>query len=688
MGFTFGQIKHWSITVTMLFCATICYSQNGNRAIRSGIYLMEDGFYVRALEKFNSILQTDSSNTELNLLASTCYLNLQMPEKSLQILNITEENDCQILLKAKTFYLLENFESAKKILLENNEKVCDELVDREELLLKIENAERSYKNSKGFVATNFGPIINSEEREYSSVMINNYDSVLFTSRRKDSKAEIAKDGMAYESIFITGVNKQDEWTYPLQFKSSITSNKSHDATVQIYETGKKVIIFHDGDLYTAEKRGNKWINQERLDVINTPASETHCFITPDQNAIYFASDFETENGDLDIFITKKNSDGSWTKPTPVEELNTPYDEDAPFLADDGTFYFSSRGHGSIGGFDVFATTLNDSTNTWNEIRNLGNPINTVADDIYFNTYGKLAYISSSRLNGYGLLDLYRIFLFNKIRMRGKLIDRSTNKPIPGANIDFEYGPWFLRGYSDFEGNYEMQVPINKTMQVTIQKDSVNIHKGRYKVHVFLSNNNNDSFDFVLDINPNQGEDPELQADLFSFSDTVKINLKVKNDLERNEIINSVSPSMEKPWVDSLNELYSNQRKNEIAKEIEREVEKEKNEVKNTIVNFDLDKYTLSDSAKQILNDFYHLLANIDYQHLEINGHTDNIGSDKYNQNLSLKRAQSVYQYLSNLGVDVEQMISKGFGEQQLIIRESNNELNSPINRRVEIIIKK
>ena len=663
------------ITIAIVHLSfSFTFSQNENRSLRTGKLLMEEGFYFRALDKFNPPLALDSSATEINLLASYCYLELQFPEKALKLLNKIENSDCKHLLQAYAFYEQEHFQKAKETLKRTPGTDCHLSIDHEKLRHLIDQATLAYQNTKGYVASNFGPTINTNDREYSAVMINNFDSVLFTSRRKDSKAEIARDGMAYESIFITGVDRTDQWSPPTHFRSSIESKSSHDATVQIYEQGKMVIIFHDGDLYTAKKEGNRWVNQKILEPVNTLYNETHCFITEDQQTIYFASDFETVFGDLDLFITKKKADGKWTKPQAIKELNTPFDEDAPFLSDNGTFYFSSRGHNSIGGFDIFSTSCNEITGQWGEIKNLGHPINSVADDIYYTTYGKLAYLSSSRIGGYGLLDLYRVFLFNKIKMQGKLVDQATREPIPGATIDFEYGPWFLRGYSDYDGNYEMHVPIDKTMQVTIQKDSIDIHRGNYKVRVFLGNKNMDNFDFVIDLDPFQDIEPEITTDLFSFSDTVMINLQVRNDLQKNDMINSVPDKMEQQWVDSLNAHYANR------------FEYEEAEISKVItVQFGFDETKLPSASVDQLESLLKTIENDHFDYLEITGHTDQQGSEKYNTKLSLFRAASVREYLSKRGIPENKMITRGSGENELLITgESESDLAQ--NRRVEIKI--
>ncbi len=653
-------------------------AQSISKKVKVGNQYFENEYYVLALEAYHKVLKEDSSQADIKLLASICYLELDEPEKAFDLLNSIENENYSIrFFRAASLYKMENFDESLSLLNSLPDSISDPYLDPEKLKEQIRFAKVNYEDSKGFVVRNFGEKINTPHREYSSVMINQYDSVLFTSRPMQNHSLFEADGMGYENIFLTSLDTADEWLSPEKFQINVQSEKSHDATVQIFDQGKSMIFFHNGDLFLSRKENNKWTRQEELKSINTLENETHCFITDDEKTIYFSSDFLSEDGNLDLFATHLQENGKWTEPGPIEELNTPFDEDSPFISQDGTFYFSSRGHNSMGGYDVFSTSYDDKSGKWAPVKNLGHPINTVADDIFFNTYGKLGYISSSRKEGFGSLDLYRFFLFNRIKMTGRILSSTDRTPIPGATIDFEYGPWFLRGYSDINGNYEMSVPINKNMKITVEKDSIVIHKGNYHVKVFFDDVDNNRYDFVVDVNTLDQPVPSLKTDPGVSSDTVAIKLFVKNDLKENMLLSSVDRKHEEEWGDSINNFYYNQWQADRKLNLQGILNDE------AIVYFDCNQHKLNVESEKKLSEIAMELKKQNGWILEIAGHTDIQGGEKYNMRLSLKRSQEVYQYLLNQNISGEQMIMKGFGEMKPKFDE-DNELAYSKNRRVEL----
>ncbi len=158
--------------------------------------------------------------------------------------------------------------------------------------------------------------------------------------------------------------------------------------------------------------------------INTQYHETHASVSPDGRRLYFISN---RKGSMkfpdkahekvpsrDIYFCNLLPTGEWALAQPVTELNTPFHEDGVFIHPDGkTMYFSSEGHSSIGGFDIFTSVLQDDS-TWSEPENIGYPMNTTGDDIFFVTSasGKRGYYSSIRQDGYGGKDVYVISMLS------------------------------------------------------------------------------------------------------------------------------------------------------------------------------------------------------------------------------------------------------------------------------------
>ncbi len=136
------------------------------------------------------------------------------------------------------------------------------------------------------------------------------------------------------------------------------------------------------------------------------------FLPTEKTEIYFSSYGNDEENGKDIYIVRRLPNGEWSKPMNVGyPINTEYDEDYPFLHPNGKIlYFCSKGHNSMGGYDIFKSTLNEETNTWTKPVNLDFAINTPDDDIlYITDYeGTTAYFSSSRSSPTGQMTVYRV----------------------------------------------------------------------------------------------------------------------------------------------------------------------------------------------------------------------------------------------------------------------------------------
>ena len=174
---------------------------------------------------------------------------------------------------------------------------------------------------------------------------------------------------------------------------------------------------NDGGIYESKLVGNEWSKPTPLgSSINSEYWETHANQSADGRTIAFVSDRPGGFGGRDIWFVRKLPNGNWTKPQNLgEPINTEYDEETPYLHPDGkTLYFSSVGHKSMGGFDIFKSTLNKDL-TWSAPVNIGYPINTVSDDLFFTptVSGNNALFSSYRDEGKGDYDIYELSLLNE-----------------------------------------------------------------------------------------------------------------------------------------------------------------------------------------------------------------------------------------------------------------------------------
>ncbi|MDX2361455.1 MAG: OmpA family protein [Crocinitomicaceae bacterium] len=321
------------------------------------------------------------------------------------------------------YHLDEDLDEARKnysLLIENSPK-GSELVSLAKLKLQqCDVAEYLIENPKTAVVENIGNIVNTGFAEYSPVVSLDGTSLYFTSRRnwEDGSTDEFRDPMLNnhpEDIYVSYQDFEGEWTSPE--KLAFCRGELNEATIAVSSDERRIYVYNDGkgggDIFFSEFGENKFeeIEELRVEGVNTDAWETHITVTPDGENMYFVSNREGGFGGRDIYRVVKLPNGDWSAPQNMgPEINTPYDEDSPFIAiNNKTLYYSSNGPQSMGGFDVFVS-FRDEDNSWSDPVNMGYPINSTGDDIFYTTTidGLKGYLSSFRKGGYGEKDIYEI----------------------------------------------------------------------------------------------------------------------------------------------------------------------------------------------------------------------------------------------------------------------------------------
>jgi hypothetical protein len=293
---------------------------------------------------------------------------------------------------------------------------------------------------------NIGNIINTSMPEYSPVISLDGSALYFTSRRewenKESDNMIdTRYNLRPEDIFISMLDSTENWGIPERME--FCKPELNEASVAVSADERRVYIYKDatggGDIYFSDFSSAKFsiIAQDDRDGLNTPAWEPHCTVTLDGQTVYFVSDRKGGYGGRDIYRIDRTPDGGWSDPKNLgPTINTEYDEDSPFIAiDNETLYFSHNGPKSMGGFDVFVC-VKDEKGKWSDPKNLGYPLNTGGDEIFYTTTldGRKGYLSSFRADGEGEKDIYEILhnytgLKNISALIGS-IKTVDNKPLP------------------------------------------------------------------------------------------------------------------------------------------------------------------------------------------------------------------------------------------------------------------
>jgi len=267
-----------------------------------------------------------------------------------------------------------------------------------------------------------GDSVNTINPEYAPIISPDGTTIYFTSRQtwlEDSLKEYVEDftNLSPEDIYVSYKKTETTWTKPKKMK--FCKLELNEATVSITPDERMLYVYRDtkqnGDLFQidllATSRNTDSLTLIKIPEVNTKAWESHIYFNEDNNFAIFSSDRPGGYGGRDLYRIVKLPDGNWSKPQNMgPTINTQFDEDAPFVSiDTKNLYFSSNCERSMGGFDIY-TCVKIDDNLWSTPVNLGYPINSERDDIYYSTTadGLKGYFSSNRLNGVGQVDIYEI----------------------------------------------------------------------------------------------------------------------------------------------------------------------------------------------------------------------------------------------------------------------------------------
>jgi outer membrane protein OmpA-like peptidoglycan-associated protein len=337
------------------------------------------------------------------------------------------------------------------------------------------------------------------------------------------------------------------------------------------------------------------------------------------------SDRPGGQGGRDIYVSKiVDGTNKWGEPKNLgPEINTAYDEEGVFMHPDGkTLYFSSKGHNTIGGYDVFVSVLKNGI--WSTPINLGMPLNTPGDDVFFQVSadGKTGYFSSYRKEGLGDKDVYKVSFLNSdsvitnlVLLKGIITDASSGAPISAQIevVDLDTNLTVGKYKNDAKtGEYLISLPAGKNYGTVITADGYLFESQNYNL--------NDSAAYK----------------------EVKRDVKLQSVKKGSEIV--------------LNNLF-----------------------------FDTGSTSLKETSVNELNRLLRLMQTYPNLKVEIAGHCDNVGGAAFNQELSEKRAKAVKDFLVKYAVQPDRLQANGYGYTKPIASNDTEEGRAK-NRRIELII--
>ncbi len=433
-------------------------SQSNTREFRKllweGSKDFEIGDYLSAKNTLEKAYAIDSLNDEMNYKLGICKFEIKKfrtdSKRNFEKVNSSSFPEVNYYLGILN-HLQKDFESAVKyynsyqLAKGEKEHLAKEIND---LIIKSYTARLlEAKRNTNIEIENIGNIVNTEFPEYVPLIPADEKFMIFTSRRNNAiHSKLNAYGEYYEDIYIT--QKQGNgWTAP-QMMDTFINTPTHDACTGLSADGEKLLIYRtskdsrSGDILESNYINKVWSKPLplKLNVNSSEYIESSACYSVDNDIVFFSSNRMGGYGGKDLYYVKKLPDGNWGIPKNLgESVNTEYNEDAPFVDALGkTLYFSSEGHTNMGGYDVFKSNFDEKGN-FSAPQNLGSPINTVNDDVFFvlNPDSSVAYMSSEREGGFGSQDIYKVYFNDNnaiLTVYNVYVSDDTNATIKNVEI--------------------------------------------------------------------------------------------------------------------------------------------------------------------------------------------------------------------------------------------------------------
>ena len=635
---------------------------------RNALYQFESisDFFEKALYHYFLAYKINQSNVELNFkIGEALYHTTQMHDANFYLAKaIDSSNELENYeffldaLKSKLDYdfdeCIKKLKSLKSKLKKKDYNNLKKIIKK--LIKECESAIEKEKNEQQVWIDNLE--INTSNDEIASCISLYEDELIFSSNVQNEN--LADEFNRYDfDIYSVDLKKNKKIPVPI----SILNSLNNDLSGSLYYDGSKLMYskFNNNnfDIYESFRKDNNWTEGKRKmgDELRGPNTENDEFFTsydPPEVKVYFITN-GGYSGNKDIYFSGvKNKDRNiWGGAQSAGiEINTNYDEGSVYIHPDGkTMYFSSKGHDSMGGYDIFVSEIDD-LGQWGKPVNLGYPINTIYDDNYFvmTADGRTAYFSSNRPSGNGGYDIYKMkYKGDKKLMLSQSEDKLFSEIEPIASFKKEnVAKESIKHLTIFKGKVLDNVslePVEADIKI-VDNNSEN------KYNTLKTNKLDGSFLAALPSGKNYGISIESKNYLFHSENF---------DLPKDSGFNIVNKEIYLKNISVGNNIILNN------------------------VFFDLDKYNLKKSSYAELDRLLNLLLEFKDLKIEISGHTDNLGSEVYNELLSQKRADAVKNYLLSKGISDQRIISVGYG-QTSPVSSNSDELGRSQNRRTEFKI--
>jgi outer membrane protein OmpA-like peptidoglycan-associated protein len=617
-------MKYFSVPLFICLIALAAFGQKD----QSSKDLFLDAEYYRLYEEYDEalplyqrLISEGYDNAHFNYRAGECYLKI--PGKKAQAIPYLEKAIEGISKKFKEgsfkekkapvyalFYLGKAYQIDNKLdkALAHYEKFMNRIEDKDQYNMSFVNkqiescrtAKKLMQNSIHVSQKNLGKKINSQYPNNRPVISPDESKIFYNSELK-----------FYDAVFMAERDSTGDWGPPKNLTPQLRSEGDFYSSA-INARGNKLILFksnpYNGDIFISNynKQKEKWEKPEKLGKnINSKFWETHACICNDGKTIYFTSNRKGGMGGLDIYYSNYNEEkGIWGPAKNLgAKINTPYNEETPFLTENGKrLYFSSQGHKGMGGFDIYyAEKVGE--NEWSEPVNIGYPINTTDDDLFFYPVknGHAGYMAKYDEDGYGKQDIIRFEIYSPQNPKQVELQGEINLPEKKSS------------------NGDILVKIDSLNGKNLKKLSFSDHSKTFNFNQTLTPGN-----YTVQI--------EGEGYL-----TIKKHISIGWEYSRDtyDLKAQLTPKGEKisPFI-TLKNVY-----------------------------FEYDSDNLTTETQKYLDHITEIIKKHPDLKVEIIGHTDAKGSIPYNKKLSDDRAESVADYLIKKGISKDRITKNAKGEE-------------------------
>ena len=502
--------------------------------------------------------------------------------------------------------------------------------------------------------------VNTEYDDWSPCLSADGELLIFTSNKPNNN-KANKFGLYDQNIYYSNLSDRQ---FKSAFPISELNTENDDVSGGLSYDGQRLLIYKydegDTDVYESLLNGTSWSQPkrkmgEKLRGGNTEKNETFASFDPPDIKVYYITDGGYSNNKNIYFSGVMNRERNlWGRGQSAgHELNTKFQEGSVYIHPDGrTMYFSSKGHNTLGGYDIFVSYIDDLGH-WGEPINLGFPINTVYDDLFYSATasGRYAYIASNREGGKGGLDIYKVTYWG------------ADKPM---TLDVE---------DQLISSIAQPVSDNNIAEpILVEGNSLTVFKGKV-IDAVTKTPIKAAIEIILN------QTGEMYTSCYSNSATGKFLLSLPSGSDY-----GISVIAEGYLFHSENfNLPEGDAFNSVTKDIELKNIKVGSNITLRNVFFDTGRWDVKSDSYPELERLVELLKDIPSLKIEISGHTDNIGSDSFNQLLSQRRADAVVSFLVAKGVDVNRLSAKGYG-QSIPVESNETDEGRALNRRTEFEI--